>query len=62
MEVASVEVIRKRGTLIVQATGRTPRGQRYIKGELPLAAKTMKDPNFKRELATAMAQLLESEA
>lgn len=62
MEAATVEIRRSRGKLIVQATGRTARGQRYIKGSVPLTVKSMADPNFKREMAAAVEQLLDSGA
>lgn len=62
MQAASIIVRKSRGLLVVQATGRTERGQSFIKGSVPLTVKTMSDPKFKGELATAVDQLLGSGA
>jgi len=38
-------------------TGRTPRGQRYIKDYVALEAKPSADPEFKKELADAIVKI-----
>lgn len=48
----------RKGKVIVTGMGRTPRGQRFIKSEVNLEAKNMRDKNFKAELATAVEELL----
>jgi len=62
MEAATIIVRKSRGVLVVQATGRTGRGQSFIKGAAPLKVKSMRDPNFKAELSAAVDKLLNSEA
>ena len=62
MQAATIIVRRSRGKLTVFATGRTGRGQSFIKGSVPLEAKSMTDKNFKREMVAAVEQLLNSEA
>lgn len=60
MEVASIDVRRQHGVLVVQATGRTAKGQRYIKGSIPLTVKSARDPKFKAEMTAAVEELLGS--
>ena len=55
--IGTVEVRKRHGVMVVVALGRTPRGQKYIKKELKLKAKSSQDPKFKAELATAVAEL-----
>lgn len=62
MEAATIEVKRDHGKLTVIATGRTPRGQKYIKAKKALSVKSSKDKKFKEEMAAAVAELLGSEA
>lgn len=62
MQAASIIVRRQRGVLVVQATGRTGRGQAFIKATIPLTVTSMGDPKFKAELGAAVFQLLVSEA
>lgn len=62
MQAATIIVRRSRGGLIVQATGRTGRGQSYIKSSEALSVKSMSDPKFKAELAAAINKLLGSAA
>lgn len=57
-EAASIVVRKSRGLLVVQATGRTGRGQSFIKGHVLLSVKSMSDPKFKGELKAAVDQLL----
>ena len=61
MDVASINVTKAHGVMVVQATGRTGRGQRYIKAQIPLSVKSIRDPKFKSEMAAAVKQLLNSE-
>lgn len=60
--IGDIHVKRQRGKLTVQAGGRTPRGQRYIKETIVLKAKSMADPSFKAEVTTAVDQMLAQEA
>lgn len=53
----TIHVKRQRGKLVVQGDGRTVKGKRYIVQTVELTAKTPADPNFKSELAAAVAQL-----
>lgn len=62
MEAASIIVRKSRGLMVVQATGRTGRGQTFIKGSVFLSVKSMSDPKFKGELQAAVDQLLSSVA
>jgi hypothetical protein len=62
MEAATLEIRRSRGDLVVIATGRTGRGQRYVKGVEPIKAKETSDPDFKSEMSAAVNKLLEREA
>lgn len=55
--IATVEVRSSRGVLVVQALGRTNRGQKFIKGIVPLGVKSTTDPTFKSHLETAVAEL-----
>jgi len=52
-----VHVKRQRDALTVQAMGQTPRGTRFIRKAEPLPNAKMGTPEFKRELATALAKL-----
>ena len=54
----TVVIKRQRGILTLQGLASTPRGQKFIKGEETLTVEHMHDPDFKRELATAMEKLL----
>lgn len=62
MQASAIEVKIRRDELIVQAIGRNAKGQRYIKGSIPLKAKKISDPNFKAEMEAAVIKLLESDA
>ena len=62
MQAATITLRRSRGVLVVQATGLTNKGQKYLKGQVPLKARTTNDPDFKNEIAAAVTKLLESEA
>ncbi|MCK5317996.1 MAG: hypothetical protein KAJ55_08780 [Anaerolineales bacterium] len=53
----TLEVRRMRGNLVLIGLGRTERGQRYIKGQAPIASKDISSTNFKAQLAVAMAKL-----
>lgn len=56
--IATVHVKKARGKIIVEGEGRTPRGQKYLKGNIPLKASKMSDKDFKSELAAAVAELI----
>lgn len=62
MQAASIIVRRSRDGLVVQATGTTPRGQKFIKGQERLKAKSIRSKEFKSEMAAAVEKLLNSEA
>lgn len=62
MQAATIIVRHSRDGLVVQATGRTPRGQTFIKGHEKLKAKSIRDKKFKEEMAAAVEKLLNSEA
>ncbi len=59
MEVASMEIKSQHGLVVVIAKGRTGTGQGYIKDSKVLDVKSVRDPNFKAQLATAIKELLE---
>ena len=56
----TIQVKRMRGKLVVIGMGKTGRGQAYIKRSVPIAAKRMTDPNYKSDLAAAVAELFAS--
>lgn len=62
MQASSIEVRIRRGQVIIQAIGRNAKGQRYIKGIVPLKAKTISDTNFKAQMTAAVQELLERDA
>lgn len=62
MQAATILVRKTRGVLYVYATGQTNSGQKFLKGQVALKAKTMRDPNFKAEMAAAVTKLLGNEA
>lgn len=62
METATIVIRRARGVIVVQALGRTERGQSFIKGKSALKVKSITDPLFKGEMSTAVALLLGSES
>lgn len=53
-----VQVRRQRGKVTVQTLGRTTRGTKFILDEAELECKSPADKDFKKELATAVEQLL----
>ncbi len=55
--IGTVAVKRARGGLEVNGLGKTPTGQNYIKAREPLQVKSMADPQFKTELAQAVAKM-----
>lgn len=55
--ISTVQVKRSKGILVVQGLGKTPRGQKFIRGLVPLKVKSMSDPEFKSELAAAVEKL-----
>ncbi len=56
--IATIQIKGRRGHPTVLAMGKTPRGQNYIKELKALEVTQMADPNFKKELATAIAEIL----
>lgn len=57
--IGTVQVKRDHGTLVVQGLGKTPRGQKFIRATEPLAVKKMSDPDFKANLKTAVARIIQ---
>ena len=55
--IAAVQVKRSQGILVVQGLGKTPRGQKFLRGVVPLQVKSMSDPEFKSQLAAAIEKL-----
>lgn len=53
----SVHVKRQRGKVHVIGYKQTPRGQKYISGDIELTSKVTDGKIFKDELATAVEQL-----
>jgi hypothetical protein len=51
----------ERGLLVVQSLGRTPSGQKYVKGMEKLSFTRMSDPSFKDDMSKAVDKLLSSE-
>lgn len=62
MQATAIEVRMHRGRVIIQAIGRNPKGQRYIKGTVALKVKTISDPNFKGQMSAAVQELLDRDA
>lgn len=61
MEAARIEVRKHGNKVSVWATGRTERGQSFIKGTRELKVTSMSDKNFKDEMAQAVKELLGTE-
>lgn len=59
---AEVVVRTEHGRVTVLAYGRTGRGVKYIKGTKTLAVPSMADRNFKGQMASAVEELVGSEA
>lgn len=55
--IGTVQVKRSRGKLVVQGLGQTARGQRFIRQTIDLEVKNTRDPNFKSNLRTAIAEM-----
>lgn len=55
-----VVVRRERGKLVVNAMAQTPRGKQFIKASEVINAKKVTESSFKKELALAIEELLES--
>ncbi len=60
--VSGIRFKKERGKMVVQALGRTARGQRYIKQTIEIKAAGPTDPAFKGELSAAVIELLRSPA
>lgn len=55
--ITQVEVRTKRGHVVVQARGATPRGQKYLGDSVTLSVSKFDDKKFKGELAAAVDEL-----
>jgi hypothetical protein len=55
--IATVEVKRSHGKMIVQGLGRTPRGQKFIRYTTGLEAKGPTDKLFKTQMAQAISRM-----
>jgi len=62
MQAATIEVKRYHGKMEVRVTGRTGRGQSFIKDRRVLNIDSMSDPKFKPEMTAAVKEMLGSEA
>jgi len=60
--VQAIQVRKQRGKFVVQAIGRTGRGVKFIVAEEDIAATQVRSPEFKKDVAAAVAKLLGSEA
>jgi len=60
MHSSQIIIKKTRGKIAVQAMGQTPRGQAYIKAATLLNVTSITDPKFKKEMAAAVAKLLDS--
>jgi len=58
MEAAQIEVRVEKGKVLVQAIGRTPKGQRFIKAQEVLTVSSIADKNFKGEMTAAVDKIL----
>ena len=58
-EYASIQVKKQRGGFVVSGMGQTPRGTKYIRAKLPIKAKSILDPNFKKEVSQAVLDLFD---
>lgn len=56
--ILSIELRESKNGLTVQAIGQTPRGTRFLKQHVYMKAQEPDDPDFKRELAEAVAFLV----
>lgn len=55
-----LEMRRQRGKPVLLGTGRTPRGQKYIKGIAPITPQGKSVKQFKEAQAAAVTKLFES--
>ena len=58
MEAAQIRIMKRRGHMVVQATGLTPKGKTYVKAQKTLLCTSMASPRFKDEMASAVDELL----
>lgn len=56
--IGAVHVKREHGVMVVTGRGQTPKGKAFIKKTAQLKAKSPGDPNFKGEMAQAIAEML----
>lgn len=56
--IATIEIRRKGSELIVNALGRTPRGQRYIKNSRTLTVSSLASSGAKAEFARAVNEMM----
>jgi hypothetical protein len=57
--ISEVHVIKTGKGLAVRGMGKTPTGQKYIRGQEVLKVKSIADPKFKSELSAALDKLFE---
>jgi hypothetical protein len=55
---ANLEVRRMRGNLVLVGTARTDRGQKFIKGQVPIDAEKIGSKEFKEKLALAVKEIM----
>ncbi len=56
--IVTIHVRPRKGHATILAMGKTPRDQSFIREIKPLAVKNIQDPEFKKELAVAIAEML----
>lgn len=56
--IGQVHVRMQHGKVTVQGMGQTPRGQRYLKSNIPLEAPRLGSKKFKTQLAVAVKEML----
>ena len=60
MEAAKIEARMAKGTVVIYATGRTGRGQSYVKAYRALKVHRIGDKSFKEEMTRAVEEMLGS--
>lgn len=58
----TIQVKEMRRQVVVIGMGKTGRGQRYIKKTVAIGVQNMRSKNFKGAMASAVAELFDSEA
>lgn len=62
MKAYTIDIKKAHGLIVVNAKGRTGRGQSFIKASRTLPLVDISDKKFKAEMAKAVSEMLESDA